>query len=99
MALLTEYPISTVHALARAAQANRTFDIISFSGAVAAGAVHAVEAGFSGKQPKALKNYQKALMNSVKKAQSRGQGQKADADTLLQGFGGLAKTEKKRGRD
>ena len=98
MALLNEYPISTVHALARAAQANRTYDVISFSGAVAAGAVHAIEAGFSGKQPKALKSYQKAMMNSIKKAQSKGQGVKADADTLFQGFAGVKK-ETRRGRN
>jgi len=96
---MNEYPISTVNALAKAAQANRAYDTIALSGAVAAGAVHAIEAGFSGKAPKALKNYQKAILNSIKKAQSKGQGTRADADTLLSGFGGLAKTEKRSGRN
>jgi len=96
---MDEYPISTVTTLAKAAQANRQYDMIAFSGAVAAGAVHAIEAGFSGKPPRALKSYQKQLMNAIKKAQSKGQGQKADADALLSGFGGVAKTEKRRGRD
>jgi hypothetical protein len=51
---LEEYPISTVNALSKAAIANRIYEQIAMSGAVAAGAVHAVEAGFGGKAPKAL---------------------------------------------
>jgi hypothetical protein len=97
--VLSEYPISTVTALSKAATINRLYDTVALSGAMAAGCVHAVEAGFSGKQPKALRNYQNGMLKEIKKLKSRGQGQKADAQTLLSGFGSIgAKTEKRRGR-
>lgn len=87
-------------ALSKAATINRLYDTMSFSNAVAAGCVHAVESGFSGKQPKAFRNYQNGLLKEINKLKSKGQGQKADAQKLLAGFAGMgAKTEKRRGRD
>ena len=93
--MLEEYPISTVNALSKAAIANRIYEQIAMSGAVAAGAVHAVEAGFGGKAPKALKKYQQSMMGQIKKLKVKGQGQKQDAETLLSGFGGLGKAERR----
>ena len=97
-ALLDEYPISTVLALSKAAQVNRTYDLMNSANAAAVGAVHAIEAGFSGKQPKVLRTFIDRLTRQVKKIQSKGQGQKQDAQALLAGFGGTAVMEKTNGR-
>lgn len=92
-ALLEEYPISTVHALAKAATVNRVHDMLSMSSAVAAGAVHAIECGFSGKTPRVLKSYQDGLMKQIRKTKGPS-GVDRDAQALLGGFAGLAKQEK-----
>ena len=97
-ALLEEYPISVVHRLAKAATINRIYDTVALSGAVAAGAVHAVEAGFGGKTPKALKRYQDTLLRQVNKSKAKGKGLANDAQALLSGFGMAAPTEKANGR-
>ena len=67
---------------------------MTFANVVAVVAVHAIEAGFSGKQPQALKKYQQALQRQVKKLQSNGQGREQDAQTLFGGFAGSAVVEK-----
>jgi hypothetical protein len=86
-----------VKALTNAAYENRTYDTITFSGAIAAGAVHAIEAGFSGKQPKILRHYQESLLKQLRKV--KGTNLKRDAAALLSGFGGFAPKETvKRGR-
>jgi hypothetical protein len=97
-ALLDEYPISTVLALSKAAQVNRTYDLMSSANSIAVGAVHAIEAGFSGKQPKALRGYIDRLNRQVKKIQAKGQGTKDDAQALFSGFAGTAVMEKTNGR-
>lgn len=96
--LLGVYPISTVTTLAKAAQINRTYDTMSFANAVAVGAVHAVEAGFSGKQPRALRSYMDRMQGQVTKITAKNQGQNADAQALLAGFTGTAVMEKANGR-
>ena len=95
--LLETYPISTVHTLAKCASINRVYDTLAWSSAVAAGAVHAVEAGFSGKSPKALKKYQDNLLKQVRRSQAKGKGTSNDARTLLSAFGVVAPTEKVNG--
>ena len=95
---MDDYPISTVHALAKAASINKAYDTLSMSSAVAAGAVHAVEAGFGGKSPKALKRYQDGLLRQVRRQQSKGKGVSKDAQTLFSGFAGVAPQEKGNGR-
>lgn len=97
-ALLDEYPISTVLALSKSAQVNRMYDLMSNANAVAVGAVHAVEAGFSGKQPKVLRSYMDRMTRQVKKIQSKGQGHVDDAQALFAGFTGTAVMEKTNGR-
>lgn len=96
---MEEYPISTVHALAKAASVNKVYDTLAMSSAVAAGAVHAVECGFGGKGgPKALKKYQAALLKQIRSQQSKGKGAAKDAQALFTGFGGLVPQEKGNGR-
>lgn len=96
--LMNEYPISSVRALAKCASINKAYDTINMSNIIAVGAVHAIEAGFSGKTPQALRKFQRSLQNGIKRLQSRGQGKQADAETLLSGFGGKVITEKADGR-
>jgi hypothetical protein len=95
---LDEYPISTVHALAKAASINKVYDVLAMSSAVAAGAVHGVECGFGGKAPKALKRYQDGLLRQVRRQQSKGKGTAKDAQALFSGFGGAVPQEKRDGR-
>jgi len=64
------------------------------SNVIAVGAVHAIEAGFSGKTPQALRKFQRGITNAIKRAQAKGQGGQADAETLLGGFGAKVITEK-----
>lgn len=86
--------MSTVMALSKAATTNKIYDSITFTNGVAVGAVHAIEAGFSGKTPKALKRYQDALMRQVRQAQSKNNGETQDAAALLGGFAGVMRQEK-----
>ena len=95
---MDEYPISTVHALAKAAAVNKVYDTLAMSSAVAAGAVHGVECGFGGKTPKALKKFQEALLRQVRRQSAKGKGTAKDAQTLLSGFGGVVPQEKAHGR-
>ena len=95
---MDEYPISTVHALAKAASINKVYDTLAMSSAVAAGAVHAVECGFGGKSPKALKKYQEGLLRQARRQQNRGKGTEKDAQALLSGFGGSVPQERANGR-
>lgn len=95
---MDEYPISTVHALAKAASINKAYDTLAMSSAVAAGAVHGVECGFGGKSPKALKRYQEGLLRQVRRQQAKGKGNAKDAQALLSGFGGVVPQEKNHGR-
>lgn len=79
----------------RAAHYNRMSDLISTANTVAVGAVHAVEAGFSGKQPQALKKYHSSMTRAMKRVATKGRNdKKADADTLFSGFAGTAQIVK-----
>lgn len=96
--MLEDYPISTVQALAKASMVNRTYDQISLANAVAVGAIHALESGFGGKTPQALKKYQDSLLGVIRKEKAKDKGVSADATALFGGFTGKAPTEKVHGR-
>lgn len=96
------YPISTVRELAKAAYINRIHDSMTAVNAVAVGAVHAIEAGFSGKAPKVLRRYMDSLTRQIRATITDGKKDAAqdvaqDAETLMSGFG-LAPTETRSGR-
>lgn len=92
--MLEKYPISTVNLLSKAAHINRIHDTVSLSGAVGAGAVHAIEAGWSQKTPKALRKYQESLLRAVKKLdQEKKERLKNDSGTLFNAFKGFGITE------
>lgn len=97
-AVLSEYPISTVTALSKAAQINRIYDMMAAANGAAVGAIHAIEAGFSGKQPRALRSHIDNLQRQIKSIKSSGQGSQEDAKALLAGFTGTAVMEKSNGR-
>lgn len=95
--LLTVYPLSTVTELAKAAQINRIYDAMASANQVAVGAVHAIEAGFSGKTPKVLSKYMESMKRAARKSKVSGRKDtKADADALLGAFGMVPKETKKR---
>lgn len=81
-------------ALSKAATTNKIYDTITFTNGVAVGAVHAIEVGFSGKQPKALKRYQDALMRQIRQAQAKNSGGAQDAAALFEGFAGVMRQER-----
>ena len=96
--VLEFYPISTVRELAKAAYINRIHDSMTAVNAVAVGAVHAIEAGFSGKAPKVLRKYMDSLTRQIRNTITEGtQDVARDSDALMAGFG-LAPTEKRSGR-
>lgn len=87
--VLSVYPISTVDVLVRAAHSNRITDSMTGASVAAVGAVHAIEAGFSGKQPQALKKYNSNLERAQKRLAVKGRSdQKSDANALFSGFAG-----------
>ena len=92
--LMGEYPISAIQALSKSASINRAYDTLNMSNIIAVGAVHAIEAGFSGKTPQALKKFQRGIQNAIKRLESKGQGVQSDAEALFSGFGGKALTER-----
>jgi len=86
--------------LIKAAHVNKLHDSMAFANCVAVGAVHAIEAGFSGKQPKVLRNYIQSLTKAVDKMVMKKGDKKADAQRLFSAFSGMAgvKKETKHGR-
>lgn len=74
--------------LGKAAQVNRTYDTLAMAGAVNAGALNALQAAFSGKQPNVLKKYQAELLKGVVKARPKERKLSGDANALFAGFGG-----------
>ena len=81
--------------LIKAAHANRLSDLMSAANTSAVGAVHAIEAGFSGKQPQALKKYLASITRAIKRLTISGRSDhKADAQALFEGFGGMANVVK-----
>ena len=97
--LLTVYPLSTVAELAKAAHINRIYDAMASANQVAVGAVHAIEAGFSGKTPKVLHKYMENMKRAARKAKTAGRKDvKEDTNALLGAFGGVPKEIQKRVR-
>lgn len=96
---MTVYPLSTITELAKAAQINRIYDAMSSANQVAVGAVHAIEAGFSGKTPKVLHKYLESMKRAARKTKVQGRKDvKSDANTLLTAFGMAPKEIKSSGR-
>lgn len=77
-----------VTTLGKAAQTNRTYDTLALAGAVNAGALNALQAAFSGKQPNVLKKYQTELLKEVIKSRPKERKISGDANALFAGFGG-----------
>lgn len=93
--LLTEYPISTVNTLIKAAHVNRIHDNIMSANITAVGTVHALEVGFGKGQAKALKKFIASLERAAKKLSRTGDEKQQDAEALLGAFGGFAGATKR----
>lgn len=87
--------------LIKAAHINKVHDSMAFTNGVAVGAVHAIEAGFSGKQPKVLRRYINSMNKAIQRLKVKKGDTKADARTLFNtftGMSGVMKEHRQHGR-